>query len=1158
MRTLRTLTGPGLWVAISCLAASVPPLRAPAAEVSGSPASGEVDYVTQVKPILLARCYSCHGALKQKAELRLDTAALAAKGGKAGPAVVAGKAGESRLIHALTGTNGAEQMPAEGEPLKPAEVDLIRRWIDQGAKAPTDELPQADPQKHWAYQPPVRPAVPQVKNVGWVRNPIDAFLAAEHEKRGLAPRPEADKHVLLRRVFLDLTGLPPTREQLHAFLNNPAPDAYEKVVDDLLATTAYGERWGRHWMDVWRYSDWAGFQAEVRDSQPHVWRWRDWIIESLNADKPYDRMVTEMLAGDELAPTDPQTIRATGFLARSWYKFNRNVWLENAVEHTSKAFLATTVNCAKCHDHMYDPVSQKEHYQFRAFFEPYTIRTDPVPGQIDPAKDGLARVFDEKADAKTFLFIRGDEKQPVESDPLPPAVPAALGGSLKIEPVSLPPQAYYPGLQPFVQQTAVTAATAAVQQAEAALAQAKAAVPEAEKQLALAHDAREKEQSLAASNGPAPHVSAPTDTTKPFLEDTFAAALSDVWKPGLGQWEYRDGKLHQLQTGAEFRPLVSLADHPQNFTASFKFKITGGQQWCSVGMSFDVTDAGDENCVYLSAHAGGPSCSLFYKQGNSPVYPPGNALPMPIKLGEEYVLRVDARDQLVNVYVNGAYVRAYRFPRTRQAGKFAVWAFDASAEFLSVRVAELPAGAELKEPTPDGATPQPAAPPPTAADPVATANAALDKVQQEAAAAELRLNIAKADAAFAQARVAADNAKYATPPPPEAERNALAVAARTAELALLVLRAEEAARKAEQELATARAAVNPADANTANAVKTAEQKVTEAQKALAAAQDNAKKPSADYSPLTPVYPTASTGRRLALARWITSRDNPLTARVAINHIWMRHFNEPLVPTVFDFGLNGKPPTHPALLDWLAVELMDKGWSQKAIHRLIVTSAAYRMRSDPAGLDDPNRKLDPDNVYLWRMNARRMEAEVVRDSVLHVAGSLDPAFGGPDLDHAQGLAVGRRSLYFRHAHEKQMTFLKLFDAASPSECYRRDQSVMPQQALALANSPLGLANARKLAATITARVGDQPTAPAITAFVTEAFEQLLSRPPTADERAACEAFLTKQTATLSDPSKLSPFTSGDPSPVPPSANPHQRARENLVHVLLNHNDFVTIR
>src|SRR4051812_21364879 len=339
---------------------------------------------------------------------------------------------------------------------------------------------------HWAFQPPTRPEIPTVKNSPRVRNPIDAFVAAEHERRGLVPRPEAPKQVLLRRVYLDLVGLPPTREELHAFLADTSPDAYEKVVDRLLASPQYGERWGRHWMDVWRYSDWAGYQAEVRESQPFVWRWRDWIVESLNGDKPYDQMVREMLAGDEIAPTDPKVLAATGFLARNWYKFNRNVWLENTVEHTSKAFLGLTVNCARCHDHKYDPVSQAEHYRFRAFFEPYEVRTDRVAGQPDTAKDGVVRAFDADGARKTFLFQRGDEKSPVETEPLAPGVPAALSEGnrdLPVIPVALPAPAYYQAREPWLREELLASASNAVSTAEKAIADADAKAAEAQKQL---------------------------------------------------------------------------------------------------------------------------------------------------------------------------------------------------------------------------------------------------------------------------------------------------------------------------------------------------------------------------------------------------------------------------------------------------------------------------------------------------------------------------------------------------------------------------------------------------------------------------------------------------------------------------------------------------
>ncbi|MBI3469553.1 MAG: DUF1549 domain-containing protein, partial [Planctomycetes bacterium] len=332
----------------------------PVTALLGADASS-VDYLRDIRPLLRERCYACHGALKQNSSLRLDTADSLLRGGDSGPAIVPGKSDESLLIEAVTGDLAVWRMPPEGEALTAQQISLLRSWIDQGAPHPEQEQPEPDPRAHWAFQPPVRPTVPQVSNTDWVKNPIDAFLAAEHERLGLKPAPAAEKHVLLRRVSLDLLGLPPTRDEAHAFLSDSSTDAYEKVVQRLLNSPDYGQRWARHWMDIWRYSDWSGENKNlVRGSPQHIWRWRDWIVESLNQDKPYDRMILEMLAGDEIAPEDPNIVRATSFLGRNWYKFNRNVWLENTVEHTAKAFMGVTLNCARCHNHMYDPISQKE------------------------------------------------------------------------------------------------------------------------------------------------------------------------------------------------------------------------------------------------------------------------------------------------------------------------------------------------------------------------------------------------------------------------------------------------------------------------------------------------------------------------------------------------------------------------------------------------------------------------------------------------------------------------------------------------------------------------------------------------------------------------------------------------------------------------------
>jgi hypothetical protein len=271
--------------------------------------------------------------------------------------------------------------------------------------------------------------------------------------------------------------------------------------------------------------------------------------------------------------------------------------------------------------------------------------------------------------------------------------------------------------------------------------------------------------------------------------------------------------------------------------------------------------------------------------------------------------------------------------------------------------------------------------------------------------------------------------------------------------------------------------------------------------------------------------------------------------VAVNHLWGRHFGRALVPSVNDFGRNGQRPSHPALLDWLASEFMERRWSMKAIHRLIVTSATYRQDSKP-GAGELAR--DPDNIFLWRWTPRRAEAEIVRDCLFAVASSLDSRMGGPAIDHQSGLTVPRRSLYFQHAAEKQMEFLQIFDGAGVTECYRRKDSILPQQALALANSDLSLRQARRLARALSLQVGSDSVS-----FVTAAFEQVLTRGPTQTEQLECLGFLGDGVGGASA-SITAPNTPADPEGKAPASDPALRRRESLVHVLLNHHDFVTIR
>ena len=336
---------------------------------------------------------------------------------------------------------------------------MIRDWIAQGAKAPPNETPEASPEEHRAFQPVKKPDVPAFPGNSRIRNPIDAFVAARHAERGLTPQPEASRLELIRRLYLDLIGLPPPQEELAALHGDASPDWYERLADKLLADRRHGERWARHWMDVWRYSDWWGLGAQHRNSHHHIWHWRDWIVEALNADAGYDEMVRLMLAADELHPNDTDKLRATGYLARNFYLFNRDQWMEEVVEHVGKGFLGLTMNCAKCHEHKYDPISQADFYRMRAFFEPYHVRVDMIPNEPDLAKNGIPRAYDAFPDAPTYRYERGESSQPDTSTKIAPGVPELLAfANLDVRQIALPVEARQPERQPWVVESHVAAA----------------------------------------------------------------------------------------------------------------------------------------------------------------------------------------------------------------------------------------------------------------------------------------------------------------------------------------------------------------------------------------------------------------------------------------------------------------------------------------------------------------------------------------------------------------------------------------------------------------------------------------------------------------------------------------------------------------------------
>jgi hypothetical protein len=1065
-----------------------------------------VDYLTDIKPLLRDKCFSCHGSLKQEGGLRLDAASLIKRGGESGPAYAAGSVAKSLILERVTDDDDNRMPPAEdGSRLTPEEVANLTTWIKAGAAAPDEAIPE-HPSRHWSFLPPVKTDVPSI-SADWIRSDIDRFLAAEHQRVGVRAVGETTRSMLLRRASIALTGLPPTPAERRAFLDDKSDTAFENAVDRLLQSPRYGERWARHFMDIWRYSDPSGYGKEIRDGRQHIWRWRDWIVESLNEDKGYDRMIVEMLAADEASPEDQASLRATGFLARNWYKFNRNVWLDNIVEHSSKAFLGLTINCARCHDHKYDPFEQQGYFRMRAIFETHDVRDDPLLMASRAANGMLVRAYDAHLDRKTFMFLQGDEKRPGKK-PLPPGLPE-LFGELSVQSVPLPVAAWYPALRKENCDAALKAAQASIVAAETAVKNAQAARAALQQKLTDFQEPKPK------SGKPAKPRLGPA-AGKTVLSDDFSKLNADQWKVEGGAWSAKDGRVVQSIGATMQHRLVSSINHPRDFRAKLRLRITGGDMYRSVGLGFDG-DGVAMNAVYLSVS--GPKVQ-FTSQGSDGrwQYPAAGAAPHSIKVGQDYVLELAVKDQLLNVLIDGELKVAYNLPK-RKAGRMSIWAFSATAEFDQLDVKTLPPETHLETAAGSAAPPKLL----TRKD----LQLALKVSQAAETVAIAHRKSAQSATVSLEARIAAETVKYKM-----AEGNVdtlAAVAGRASRQHALDQLTEQVAQaqlKIEQNRQKLETASAQAKAKATADLHAAEKQIEDLQKKLAAAREQLSNGSNQYAALGPQQNSkTSSGRRLAFARWITDRKNPLAARVLVNHVWLRHFDAPLVARTFDFGLRSEKPRHAKLLDWLSVQFMEDGWSLKKLHKRILMSGIYRRSSSSVGASVATRSADPDNLTLWRMNARRMEAEVVRDSVLSLGNSLDLKMGGLPIEHTQGQTVLRRSLYFRQDKERQMTFLSLFDGAKVNECYERKSTVAPQQALAMFNGRIAAEQAQKIAETYGALHGSE--------LVKALFEHVLCREPNPKERAECDQFLAEFKGSA-------------------------EARRQLALVLLNHNDFVTIR
>ncbi len=1137
----------------------------------------EIDYLKQVKPILKERCFSCHASLKQESELRLDTGKFMRKGGESGPAVLPGKASESPLLDRIKSHDDADRMPPEGKPLTTEQVELIRKWVSEGAKSPESEQAEKDPREHWAFTKPIRIKIPLSQKGKPYKNPIDGFLGSHYLQHSLLPQPAAPRHVLLRRVYLDLIGVPPTREEFHAFMADESASAYEKVVDRLLADPRYGERWARHWIDVWRYSDWYGRRnvPDVSNSAPQVWRWRDWIVKSLNQDHSYDRMVQEMLAGDEIAPEDDEAGYATGYLIRNWYALNPNDWMRNTVEHTGKAFLGLTFNCAHCHDHKYDPITHDDYFRIRAFFEPIYIRQDQVPGEADPGRFedykygkirtiqqlGAVRVFDKSPKAPTWFYTGGDERNRIKDrGSISPGVPDFLAASFpKIKSVQLPTRAWYPGFRPAIQKSALTEATQSLKQAKQELVVAKNSDTKPSKVLLQQLAKAETDYTEAVKKAKQSKTPGALTGRQSLLLDASAGRRIVLNKlQQLKKLENESRLEFQLQIMNDSHVNFQFVkDIPKGLTASCvafeKGRILaykpGSTSEFEAGR-YDFKAEQNRFQVELVLKTKSDQCLLTVR-----LLPVGKTLidKLPVALNKwnpvgdpTKAIAFDARTGSVAVIDEVIFsgppssksesvvhfgFEQPRFSDGNDIVGISGWIPSTGCVDPAISVVSQVAGNQALQ----------------------NLKAKLNKIRRAVRTPSLPLLVAEAKVTAAhttqasiEARIAADRAKYGK----KSAADSVALFTHAS-----LLEREAAFQKIQASVLTVERELSVAEAKPAKNTKR-KQEIETANKKLATAKtelEKARQRLADqsqnqkYTAFSPVYPQTSTGRRTALAEWITSRENPLTARVAVNHIWMRHFHTPLVASVYDFGRNGKTPTHPHLLDWLAVEFMESGWNMKQLHRLILTSDAYR-RSSSSRNATRWLEVDRENQLLWRMNSGRMEAEVIRDSLLYCAGKLDLQMGGPVIENKESLTTHRRSLYYSVYPEQggKSPLGELFDGPDSVDCYQRTRTIIPQQALALTNSDLVHELSTKIVSdwektnTGQSNVNSDKLVEQ-KQFVAAMFEQILSRTPKDTELAVCiKSFQLPKNA---DKKTKASDT---------------RIRESIVRALINHNDFVTVR
>ncbi|RUL88668.1 PSD1 and planctomycete cytochrome C domain-containing protein [Tautonia sociabilis] len=1030
----------GPWVVATVVAIATAAATAPVEADD----EGAIDFGRDVRPILSDACFTCHGPdeANRKAGLRLDLpAGLFEPSPSGGVAVVPGSPEESELYWRITSEDDLDRMPPpdSGKELSPEQIATLTAWIEQGAPV----------ERHWGFVPPERPELPEVSAPNWCRNPIDDFVLARLDREGMTPAPEADRTTLIRRLSLDLIGLPPTPEEVDAFLADESPEAYEHLVDRLLSSPHYGERWGRIWLDAARYADSDGYE---KDKARFVWAYRDWVIHALNADLPYDRFIIEQIAGDLLPDAGQDQIVATGFLRNSMINEEGGVDPEqfrmeamfDRMDAIGKAVLGLTIQCAQCHTHKYDPISQTEYYRMFAF--------------LNNAHEANVAVYlpeEQERREEIFREIRAIEDDLKDRTPDWADQMAAWEESVRDD------------------QPAWTVVR-----------------PELDSSGGQKHDLLDDGSILAAGYAPTKHTTA--FTARLEGPTTIAAVrlevLNDPSLPkggpgrsieglfGLTEFKVVAAPLDDPSKGAELKIARASADvNPPKAPLGAIYDDRSGRDRVTgpIGYAIDGDDLTAWTTDIGPGRSNVPRKAVFVLE--EPVSFPSGA-EVTFKLVQNHGGWNSDDNQNNNL-------GRFRFSVTEAA--------DAEADPLPAVVREILA-IPLEERSPE---------------------------QLDAVFSYWRTTVP--EWAEANDRIEALWAKH-----PEGTTQLVLAARETPRVTRLLERGDFL------------------------------------------------KPAEPVSPgvpevLHPLPESEGTPDRLTFARWLVDRRSPTTARSIVNRVWQSYFGVGLVSTPEDLGSQAEAPSHPELLDWLAVEFMDRGWSLKRLHRLIVSSATYRQASSAA---PELYARDPENRLLARGPRHRVDAEIVRDIALAASGLLDPEVGGPSVyppapeflfqpPASYGPKVWktdtgpdryRRALYTFRFRSVPYPALDAFDAPPGEQsCVRRSRSNTPLQALITLNEPLFMESARALARRVLAEAGDSDAD-----RLRRAFRLCVSREPTGKEAEVLLGLLDRQRGRFAS-GELDPAGLIAEVPPPEGCSPVELAGWTAVaRVLLNLDETIT--